>query len=63
MTKIIVRKNAQRSKRNQYRTVSKVRAKAKEAAVTFTIIFIIETSFLSFYLYFTIAARGHKRYE
>ena len=60
ITEAIVRKKAQRSKRNQHRAVSRARTRAKGAAITFNIIFIVETSFLSFYLYFTMPARGHK---
>ena len=40
--------------------VRRARTRAKGAAITFNIIFIVETSFLSFYLYFTMPARGHK---
>lgn len=60
MTEAIVRKKAQRSKRNQHRAVSRARARAKGAAITFNNIFIMETSFLSFYLHFTMPARRHK---
>ena len=60
MTEAIVRKKAQRSKRNQHRAVSRARTRAKGAAITFNIIFIVETSFLSFYLHFTMPAREHK---
>lgn len=34
--------------------------KGKGTAITFNIIFIMETSFLSFYLHFTMSAWGHK---
>ena len=47
MTEVIIRKNAQRSKRNQHRAVSRARTRAKGAAIIFNIIFIVETSFLS----------------
>ena len=50
MTEAIVRKKVQRSKRNQHRAVSRARTRAKGAAITFNIIFIVETSFLSFYI-------------
>lgn len=63
ITEAIGMKKAQRSKRNQHRAVNRVSTKTKGAAITFNIIFIMETSFLSFYLYFTMPARGHKHCE
>ena len=63
ITEAIVRIKAHRSKRNRHSTVNRVSTKTKGAAIAFNIIFITETSFLSFYLYFTMPARGHKHCE